>query len=333
MKALVTSKSFAKHSPEALKLLAEAGIELAWISKGSPSPAQIAAEAGDCDCLIVGNDTVDASVFDAAPRLRLVHMNGTGLDAIDVAAATERGVLVANAPGANRNAVAELAVALMLIAGRDIESHAEALRSGRWERSAGRELSGKAVGLIGLGNIGKRVVELLEGFGDSFLAYDPFPDREWASVRQVEMARGPEEVFAAADFLVLTAPLTPETEGLVNATRLGLMKRSAYIVNTARGGLVDEAALCDAIRQGRIAGAALDAFRDEPLPLDSPLRMKGITLTPHLAATSVESAANVSMIVARNVVSILVEGKADAAVNALAISERDARNRDSHTRR
>jgi len=323
MKALVTSKSFAKHSPEALTALAEAGIELTWISCPSPTPAQIAAEIGDSDCLIVGNDTVDAQVLDAAPKLRLIHMNGTGLDAIDIAAASSRGVFVANAPGANRNAVAELTVALLLVAGRDIVRHTELLASGKWARTAGRELSGKTVGLVGLGNIGRRVVELLAGFEPRLVAYDPLPDRSWAAHRRVELARSADEVFAAADFLVLTAPLTPQTENLADARRLALMKRSAYLVNTARGGLVDEAALCDAVRSGKIAGAALDAFREEPLPIDSPLRMPGITLTPHLAATSVESAANVSMAVARNVIAILVEGRTELAVNGATVARLD----------
>jgi D-3-phosphoglycerate dehydrogenase len=316
MKALVTSKSFGKHSPEAIASLKEAGIELDWISRPSPASEDIVAEIGDCEALIVGNDTVDRSVLEAGRKLRVVHMNGTGLDAIDVESASSLGILVANTPGANRNAVAEFTVALILLAGRSVGPHAEALREGRWERSAGRELSGKVLGLVGLGNIGKRVVELVAGFDVVVLAYDPYPDREWAATRGVRLAEGPDEVFMEADFVALTAPLTPETENLADSRRIGFMKWSAYLVNTARGGLVDEAALCAAVREGRIAGAALDTFREEPLPLDSPLRIPGITLTPHLAATSIETAANVSLIVARNLIDILVRGRIDIAVNA-----------------
>jgi D-3-phosphoglycerate dehydrogenase len=320
MKVLITSKSFGKHAPEALAALREHGIEPVWGSKPSLSAAEIAAEVPGCDALIVGNDRVDAGVIAAGDRLRLIHMHGTGLDGIDVAAATARGILVANAPGANRNAVAELAVALMLVAGRQIDRHMDLLKAGRWEREAGHEVSGKTVGLLGLGNIGRRIVELLAGFNCPVVAYDPAPDRAWAAEHAVRLADGPDPVFAAADYLVLALPLNADTANCVDARRLGLLKPGAYLVNTARGGLVDEAALVAAVRSGQLAGAALDAFAHEPLPADSPLRIPGITLTPHLAATSVETAGNVSTMVARNVIDVLVRGLRDGAVNARQIA-------------
>lgn len=316
MRVLITSKSFGKHAPEALDYLRERGIEVRRISKPSPSAAEILAEIGDSEALVVGNDPVDRALLEGSPRLRLVHMNGTGLDAIDVKAASELGVLVANAPGANRNAVAELTVALMLVAGRDIERHSQVLQAGGWERNAGHELSGKTVGLLGLGNIGKRVVELLAGFSVKVLAYDPFGDGSWAAAHGVRLEPELDRVFAEADYLALTLPLTKETEGIADARRIGLMKREAYLVNTARGGLVDDEAIAAAVRERRIAGAALDAFSQEPLPMDSPLRIPGITITPHLAATSVETAAKMSLIVAQNLVDILVEGKMERALNA-----------------
>jgi phosphoglycerate dehydrogenase-like enzyme len=319
MKVLVTSKSFGRHAPEALRLLDAHGIEVAWASKASPTAAEIAAEVPGCDALVVGNDTVDAGVFTAGDRLRLVHMHGTGLDGIDLRAATARGVLVANAPGANRNAVAELTVALMLVAARGLDPHLELLRAGRWERRAGREVSGKTVGLLGLGNIGKRIVELLAGFGVRVVAYEPRPDAAWVAAHQVSLAADLDEVFRAADFLVLALPLNDETRQVVDARRIGLMRRDAILVNTARGGLVDEDALAAAVREGRLAGAALDAFSQEPLPLGSVLRLPGMVLTPHLAATSVETAAAVSNIVARNLVDVLVHGDRRCAVNAAAV--------------
>jgi phosphoglycerate dehydrogenase-like enzyme len=315
MKVLVTSKSFGKYAPEALGYLREHGFEVSFISRPSPSSAQILAEIGDSEALIVGNDPVDRELLEKSPHLRLVHMNGTGLDAIDVQAASELGVLVANAPGANRNAVAELTLALMLVAGRGIERHAQALRTGAWERSAGHELSGKTVGLVGLGNIGKRIVELLGGFSVKIVAYDPFGDPSWAAAHGVELETEVDAVFKAADYLALTLPLTEETQGLANGRRIGLMKPDAYLINTARGGLVDDGALIAAVREQRIAGAALDAFSEEPLPLDSPLRIPGITLTPHLAATSIETAMAMSTIVAHNIVDILVDGKIEKALN------------------
>ncbi|MFA6366695.1 MAG: NAD(P)-dependent oxidoreductase, partial [Candidatus Hydrogenedentales bacterium] len=247
--------------------------------------------------------------------LKLIYMNGTGLDGIDVDYATKKGILVANAPGANRNAVAELAVGLMLVSARAIDAHIDLLKLGRWERSAGVEISGTTIGFLGLGNIGKRIVELLAGFDIKAVAYDPQPDEAWASSRAVRFADRIEDVFAQADFLILALPCNDQTRNIVDKERLGLMKPTARIINTARGGLIDEAALCEAIRAGRIAGAALDAFEQEPLPGNSPLRMPGITLTPHMAATSIETAANMSWIVARNIVDILKNGRTQSAVN------------------
>ena len=322
MRVLVTSKSFGRAAPEALELLAANGIEVVRGSRPSLSAAEIAAEVPGFDALVVGNDPVDAGVLAAGDRLRLVHMHGTGLDAIDIPAATARGVLVANAPGANRNAVAELTVALMLVAARSIDRHIDVLRSGRWERTPGREISGKTVGILGLGRIGQRIVELLSGFGVRTVAFDVAPDRDWAAQHAVTLAADADAVCAEADFLVLALSLNAQTRNFIDARRLGLMKRGSYLVNTARGGLVDEAALCAALRDKAIAGAAIDVFDPEPLPPDSPLRHSGATLTPHLAATSTESAGNVSRIVARNVVDVLLHGRAACAVNPQALARR-----------
>ena len=322
MRVLVTSKSFGRAAPEALELLAANGIEVVRGSRPSLSAAEIAAEVPGFDALVVGNDPVDAGVLAAGDRLRLVHMHGTGLDAIDIPAATARGVLVANAPGANRNAVAELTVALMLVAARSIDRHIDVLRSGRWERTPGREISGKTVGILGLGRIGQRIVELLSGFGVRTVAFDVAPDRDWAAQHAVTLAADADAVCAEADFLVLALSLNAQTRNFIDARRLGLMKRGSYLVNTARGGLVDEAALCAALRDKAIAGAAIDVFDPEPLPPGSPLRHSGATLTPHLAATSTESAGNVSRIVARNVVDVLLHGRAACAVNPQALARR-----------
>jgi len=330
MKVLVTSKSFGRHAPEALRLLERHAIEVVWTQHTSPTPAQIAAEVPGFDALVVGNDIVDAAVMAAGDRLKLIHMHGTGLDGIDVAAATERGILVANAPGANRNAVAELTVALMLAAARKLAWHMEVLEAGGWERKAGFEVAEKTVGLVGLGNIGKRVVELLSGFEVRALAFDPRPDSSWATAHGVLLVDSVDSIFAESDFVVLALPLTAETRQLVDARRIQTMKRHAFLINTARGGLVDEEALAAAVREGRLAGAALDAFSEEPLPLDSVLRQPGITLTPHLAATSIETAANVSKIVSRNVVDVLVHGDRTCAINGVHSSgAREARSAGS----
>jgi D-3-phosphoglycerate dehydrogenase len=314
MKILVTSKSFGKYNPEAIQLLEQNGFTVVRGAKPSMTAAEIAAAVPGMDVLIVGNDTVDRSVFEAADRLKLVHMHGTGLDGIDLDAAAERNVLVANAPGANKNAVAELTVTLMLVVGRRIDKHSALLREGRWERAPGRELSGSVVGLLGLGNIGKRVVELLTGFNTKIIVFDPDVDGDFTQAQGIYLASTPERVFREADFLVLTLPLTEETHHIVNAETLGLMKPAAFIINTSRGGLVDDDALARAVTEKRIGGAALDAFATEPLPDDSILRTLDIVITPHLAATSEQSTARVSQRVAENVVAILKHGRTDLAV-------------------
>jgi len=315
MKILITSKSFGRYAPEAIQFLVENGFEVTRGSKTTMTTEEIAKEVPGFDALIVGNDTIDENVIEAATDLKLIYMNGTGLDGIDVDYATKKGILVANAPGANRNAVAELAVGLMLVSARAIDRHIDLLKQGRWERSAGVEISGKTIGFLGLGNIGKRIVELLAGFGIQAVAYDPQPDEVWASSHAVRFTKKIEDIFAQADFLVLALPCNDQTRNIVNRERLGLMKPTSRIINTARGGLIDEAALCEAIRTSKIAGAALDAFEEEPLPGSSPLRMPEITLTPHMAATSIETAANMSWIVARNIVDILKNGQMQSAVN------------------
>lgn len=315
MKILITSKSFGRYAPEAIRFLEENGFEIKRGSKPSMTASEIAKEIPGFDALIVGNDTINRKVIDAAKDLKLIYMNGTGLDGIDVEYAAQKGIKVANTPGANRNAVAELAIGLMLVSARSIDTHIDLLKQGRWERSAGVEISGKTIGFLGLGNIGKRIVELLTGFSIQALAFDPEPDREWALSHSVRFADSIEEVFTRADFLILALPCNAETKNLVNKDRLSIMKPTCRIINTARGGLIDEAALCEAIKAGKIAGAALDAFEEEPLPADSRLRMPGITLTPHMAATSIETAANVSWIIARNIVDILTKGLIKNTVN------------------
>ncbi len=316
MNVLVTSRSFGAHEPEAIRRLEDRGWSVTRLDDGPFDSGRIATEIRGVDVLIVGNDQVDKTVFAAADRLKLVHMHGTGLDGIDVAAATRSGILVANVSGVNKNAVAELTVALMLVAGRMIHEHIDGVRSGTWSRRAGREIAGSTVGIVGLGNIGRRVVELLSGFHADVLGLDPNLDDEWAHVTGVETARDAEELFRRADWIVLTVPLTAATKHLIDRRALALMKRNAVLINTSRGGVVDEEALAEALERGTIAGAALDAFSVEPLPLDSPLRRTRAVITPHIAATSVETSALVSRRVADNVLAIMDDGQIDRAVNA-----------------
>ncbi|MDD2232151.1 MAG: phosphoglycerate dehydrogenase [Sphaerochaetaceae bacterium] len=322
MEIFVTSKSFAKNNPGAETTLAANGFSIRRSSCLNPSTEQISKEIGNADVLLVGNDVVNSSVFDNAPNLKLVVMHGTGLDGIDIKAASMHGIMVANAPGANRNAVAEMAVGLMLTVGRRIDKFEGILKSGKWERSAGHEVSGSTVGILGLGNIGKRVVELLSGFEVKIVAFDPFEKSSWVQEHNVLLCKNEDDVFKTADFLVLTVPLTKDTEKIVNSRTLALMKPNAYVINIARGGLIDESALCAAIDDKKIAGAALDTFAEEPLPVDSPLRKLDIVLTPHIAATSIETSAKVSAAVAEIIVDIMNNKKINLAVNSETLQKR-----------
>lgn len=321
MKVLVTSRSFGTTEARAIEYLVERGIQVDRCNVHNSSSAYVAKQIADYDALIVGNDVVDATILKAAVNLKVVHMHGTGTDAIDVEFASRNGILVMNAPGANRNAVAEMTVCLMLCASRKVLDHAKLLKNGQWERTPGNEISGACVGMLGLGNIGKRVFELLSGFESRCIAYDPNADMVWAREHQVELKSNIDDLFKEADFLILAAPLTETTERIVNERTLSLMKCNAYLINTARGGLIDEIALCNSLRQHKIAGVALDTFTIEPLPLDSPLRSSDAIITPHIAATSIETTAKVSMIVAKNIAEILLEGTYDKAVNVKQIIE------------
>lgn len=316
MNVLVTSRSFGRYDPTAIQQLEAVGFTISRMDDGPYESAPIAARIRDVDVLIVGNDKVDETVFAAADRLKLVHMNGTGLDGIDVAAATRRGVYVANVSGANKNAVAELTIALMLIAGRRVHEHMKLARDGNWRRHAGHEIGGSTVGIIGLGNIGRRVVELLAGFGAAIIGLDPNLDPSWAQASNVDLVGSAEEVFRSADWIVLTVPLTPATRNLIDRRALGLMKPNAIVINTSRGGIVDEVALTEALTEGAIAGAALDTFSVEPLPMNSPLRRTHAVITPHIAATSIETSALVSRRVMENVLAIVHEHQTSVAVNA-----------------
>ena len=223
--------------------------------------------------LIVRSGTqVDAEAFERAKRLRAVVRAGVGVDNIDLEAATRAGVLVMNTPQGNTVAAAEHAVALLMALARRIPQAHAALKAGRWERKRwiGVGLAGKTLGVIGLGKVGREVARRGVGLQMRVLGYDPFVTEELARSLEIEVAPL-EEVVRESDFLSVHVPLTEQTRGLIDERRLGLMKPGAYVINTARGGVIDEAALCAALERGALGGAALDVFTEEPLPATSPL--------------------------------------------------------------
>lgn len=259
------------------------------------------------EALIVRSATrVDDELLARGSRLKVVGRAGAGLDNIDVEAATRRGVLVMNTPGANATATAEHTWALLLALARRLPAAERSLRSGQWERSrfVGVQLAGKTIGLIGLGRVGREVARRARGFGMTVLACDPYLAADAAAELEVELA-DLDDLLARSDVISLHAALTDETHGLLDAARLARVKPGALLVNCARGGLVDEAAVADALDQGRLAGAAFDVFAEEP-PGDNPLLGRDdVVATPHLGASTVEAQRDVSLQIVDQVLAAL----------------------------
>ncbi len=260
------------------------------------------------EAAIVGVVPMTAHVLENAPRLRVVSAHGVGVDHIDLEAATRLGVIIANCPGANDQAVADLTIGLMVSIARQIPQVDRDVRGGKWGRYEGSELWKKTLGLIGLGRIGRGVAKRASGFDMQVLAYDPYVDEKQAEAIGVRMT-SLEEVIASADFVSLHAALTEETRNMIGKRELEQMKLSAFLINTARGGLVDEEALYTALVEGKLAGAALDAFTSEP-PVDSPLlELRNVVITPHIGAHTKEAIERVGVLAAQNVVQALHTGE------------------------
>jgi D-3-phosphoglycerate dehydrogenase len=278
--------------------------------------------------LIVRSETrVTAEVLERAERLRAVVRAGVGVDNIDVPAATRRGVLVMNCPGGNTVAAAEHTIALMTALARNIPQACASLRAGKWERSKfiGTEIAGKTLGVLGLGKVGREVARRAVGLGMKVKGYDPFVTEEAAQALKIETA-SMDEVIAAADFLTLHVPLTDATRGLIGRAALERMRPGVRIVNVARGGIVDEAALVDAIRSGKVAGAALDVFEKEPIDPRSPLLgLEQVIVTPHLGASTREAQEAVGKESATQLLEYLRDGAVVNAVNMVSVEPALAR--------
>jgi D-3-phosphoglycerate dehydrogenase len=289
-------------------------------------PEELRAIIHDYDGLVVRSETkVTAEVLDAGVRLRAVGRAGVGVDNIDVAAATARGVVVMNAPDGNTMTTAEHTVALLLALARRIPQADASLRAGKWERKKfiGVELRGKTLGVVGLGRIGRVVASRALAFEMKVVAFDPFIAPEQLANTEIEFAPL-KEVCARADFLTVHTPLTAETRGIIGAAEIALMKPEARVINCARGGLVDERALFDALREGRIAGAALDVFEQEPPAADHPLAsLESVIATPHLGASTVEAQEGVAVTVAEQMRDYFLTGALRGAVNTPAIGAQE----------
>jgi D-3-phosphoglycerate dehydrogenase len=273
---------------------------------------------GNYDALVVrSGTTVTARIIEAGKRLKIIGRAGVGVDNIDVEAATRRGIPVVNAPEGNTLAATEHTMAMMLALARNIPQADASLKGRQWKRSRfmGIELNEKTLGIVGLGRIGREIAKRAKAMEMKVIAYDPFITRERAAQMGVELM-ALDEVLREADVITVHTPLTPETTHLINAPKFALMKRGVRIINCARGGIIDEKALYDAIKAGKVAGAALDVFEDEP-PLSSPLLdLENVIVTPHLGASTVEAQLNVAVSVANQVVGFFRGEQPKYAVNA-----------------
>ncbi|MEP6699080.1 MAG: phosphoglycerate dehydrogenase [Verrucomicrobiota bacterium] len=261
---------------------------------------------------------ITAPIINAGARLRAIGRAGVGIDNVDVEAATRRGVIVMNAPGGNTISTAEHAFSLLLCVARKIPQADATLRGGKWDRKnfEGVELYNKSLGIVGMGRIGSELSRRAIAFGMRVVAYDPYLSATRARTLQVELIEELDDLLPAADFITLHTPLTPETHHLLNAARLAKTKRGVRVINCARGGLIDETALAEALQSGHVAAAALDVFEIEPLPNDSPLRaLPNLVLTPHLGASTAEAQESVGIEIAQSIRAALLEGTIRNAVN------------------
>jgi len=288
--------------------------------------AQLAERIGGYDGILIRSATkMTAELIERGDRLRVIGRAGVGVDNVDVPAATKRGIVVANAPESNVVTAAEHTMALLLALARNIPQAYVSLTAGRWERSkfSGVEVYEKTLGILGFGRIGQLVAQRARGFGMRVMAFDPFVSAERYRELGVEKADSPDDIYGQADFITIHLPKTPETENFLGAGEFAKMRKGVRVLNVARGGLLDEAALAEALESGHVAGAALDVFPSEPMT-ESPLfAMANVIVTPHLGASTAEATDRAGYQSAEQIVAALDGGVVSTAVNIPAIGAED----------
>lgn len=305
-KILVTAQAFAVSGKAYREDLGKLGCQVIDAKSWGPlSLSDLIEQAKDCDAIIAAIDPYCDAAFEALPRLKLVARCGIGIDSVDLTSATKHGILVTNVPDAMTDAVADYCLGLLLSLARHIHTGYQCMQAGGWAEFPGVELRGKTLGLIGLGRIGRAVAQRALGFGLQIVAYDPHVQNSvssgnsddertavTASVRWMEL----NELLERSDFVSVHAPNTPSTRHLIDRNAFQRMRPEAYLINTARGALVDPEALIEAVSTGRIAGAAMDVYEQEPLPANDRLRSTpNLLLTPHNAFNSHEAAVRMSL--------------------------------------
>lgn len=303
-KALIAPQTLAGLTGKHLDVLHEAGFKTVFPpSSHQLTEDELLEQLDGVTASVAGSEPYTAKVLDSHPQLKIIARVGVGFDAVDVQAATERGVAVTIAPGTNQEAVAEGAFALMLSLAKNIVRRHLEVRAGTWPRQANLPLRSKTVGILGLGRIGKAVAIRARVFGMDVIAYDPYPDESFAEANDIRLM-SIDEVISSSDYLTLHLPLTAETKHTINTQTLSLMKPTAFLINTARGGLVCEADLYEALKSEKIAGAGLDVFEHEP-PGKIPLfELENTVFAPHTAGMDVKSRDDMALSAAEAVVDL-----------------------------
>lgn len=306
MKILVTPTSFKKpQNDKAREKLESYADEIIYNPYGRPLESEEICELiKDCDGYIAGLDYIDKNVIAAASKLRVISRYGAGVDRVDLEMAKEKNIVVTNTPGTNAVAVCELAFGLMLSLARAIPRLNKAVENGEWPRNNGVEIKGKTLSILGLGAIGKNLAISALAFGMEVNAYDPYIDESFAKEHGIKVCSF-EETIASADFISLHMPLNEKTKHFIDEEAIGLMKEGVYIINTARGGLIDEDAAYKALLSGKMAGLALDAYEREPVS-DSPLvKMDNVISTPHTGAHTNEAISGMGTMAVDNLIAVL----------------------------
>ena len=318
MKVMITDPI----AQDGVQIFREAGLEVE--EKLGLSPDELLEAIRDVDALVIRSNTkVTQAVVEAAQNLKVVGRAGTGLDNVDIPACNKRGIVVMNTPGGNTNSAAEHTIAMIMAVSRNIPQATMSMKAGKWEKKKfqGQEVAGRTLGIIGSGRIGTIVCQLAQGLKMKTLAYDPYARPEVMEKHGIELLTDLDQLLSRADYISVHTPLTRETKGMLNADLFGKMKEGAFVLNCARGGIVNEKDLYDALTSGKLGGAALDVFENEPTTIEHPLlALDNFICTPHLGASTKEAQENVAVAVSRQISDYLISGEIRNAVNVPSVS-------------
>ncbi|WP_312612500.1 phosphoglycerate dehydrogenase [Oscillibacter sp.] len=308
-RVLVTSRSFGSIDSTPMDILEQAGCEVILMGKDFDME-RFAETVTECDALIIGAHDFPVELMNRCEKLKVICKHGAGLDNLHLEEAKARGIAVCNVPGTNANAVADLTMGLMLSCARHISLGDRRVRQGQWKALTGKDVYAKTLGLLGFGAVAKNVARRAAGFSMRVLAYDPYVHVLPEGFEHVTLCENAAEVISGCEFLSIHLPLNEETRGMIGAAELAAMRPGAYVVNTARGGIVDEKALYEALTSGHLSGAAMDVTEVEPMDMANPLlSLDSVVVTPHIGMYSREAIGAVSIICAENVAACLGGGE------------------------